>query len=108
MAMFGSDAFGMELNSMDIAAFVGETHDDTLVRFGGDLEAVRQALPLDDQRVITCRFKIIGDLIENPLLPVMDGRQLAVHEHRRRHHLSAESLADGLVAETHAEDGDLV
>ena len=44
---------------------------------------------------------------QNPPAIVRDARNLAVHDLPRAHHLAAEGLADRLVAEAHAEDGNL-
>jgi hypothetical protein len=54
--------------------------------------------------VIAGRHEVILDLGKNARPIVPDTRRLPVHDLPRPHHLAAERLADGLVAEADAED----
>jgi hypothetical protein len=45
--------------------------------------------------------------VEEPLVGVADRRDLAVHGHRTAYDACAECLADGLMSETNAEEGDV-
>ena len=67
---------------------------------------VRQAVALDDQRVIARRLERAVDAAEHACAAVADLGELAVHRQRRAHDLAAEGLADRLMAEADAEDRD--
>ena len=86
---------------------MSQTHDLALGRPGAHLEAVGQRRPLDEQRVVPRRLERDAQPAEDSLAVVEDGRGLSVHQPTGPHHLAAERLADGLVAEAHAEDGRL-
>src|SRR5690242_7426137 len=82
---------------------MADTHDLAIIRPGRDLELRRAALALDRERVVAGRLVRRGEPAEDATPLVVDARDLAVHERLRMHHLAAERLADGLVAETDPE-----
>ena len=102
--VLGEQRLRMELHAFDREAAVAQAHDLAILGLGADLEAGGQRRALDDQRVIAGGDELIFDAGENPRAIMADARSLAVHHLLRAHHLAAERLADGLVAEAHAED----
>ena len=69
----------MELHAFDVQFSVAEPHDRAVVRFGGNLQAARQRLPFDDQRVITRGLKFLRQAAKNRFAVVLDAAGLAVH-----------------------------
>src|SRR5690606_20735943 len=109
--LLGEYGFGMELNTLHRKLTVAHPHD--LVHRavlglgpGGDFKAVREALPLDDEGVVAGRFKGIGKPPEDAPIGVEDRRGLAVHHLAGADHLATKGLADALVAEADAQQGD--
>src|SRR6185503_14516652 len=97
VAVLGGDALGVELHAVDGVRLVLQTHDEAVGGAGRDGEVGGQALPLHDQRVVARHLELAGQALEQALAGVTDLGQLAVHRHRRPHHLAAVGLADGLV-----------
>ena len=62
-------------------------------------------LAFDEQRVIACGGKRGGQARKNVGAAMKNWREFAVHLARRADDVAAEKLADGLVAEAHAEHG---
>src|SRR5689334_17390806 len=106
--MLGRNAFGMELHAMDGLGLVLQAHDDAVLRLGGDFEAFRQALALDDERMIARRREAVRHRREDALRAMPDLGHLAMHQLRRPDHLAAKGLADRLVTEADAEYGHLI
>src|SRR5688572_12078217 len=104
-ATLGGDGFRMELDPVNGEFFVLQTHNFPLGGLGGDFEAVRQAGTLDQQGMITGGGKRRGQPGEDALVSVLDRRELAVHLAGGADDVSAEKLADRLMAEAHAQDG---
>ena len=67
------------------------------------VEAVRQTLPIDDERVVAGRLQRVGQAGEDALAVVADPRGLAVHELGRGDDAPAVDVADGLVAQADPE-----
>src|SRR5262245_40814023 len=105
MAVLGGDAFRMELNAVDGKCPMGEPHDQPVTRFGVDCELWRQPCAFDHQGMVARGFERTIDSTKDAITLVMDFRELAVHQDRRTHDLAAEGLADGLVTQAHAQDG---
>src|ERR1700680_196274 len=80
-------------------------HDLTVVAFRRDLQTFGDAATFDHQRMIAGRGKWTGQALEYALASMGDGRELAVHHAARTDDAPAERLADRLVPEAHAEDG---
>src|SRR4029079_782930 len=52
MGMLRGDALGMELYAVHRVALMPHAHDEAIVGRRRDLELLRQARPIDDQRVV--------------------------------------------------------
>src|SRR4029079_10422336 len=104
MAVLGGDALGMKLHAVHGPRLVRKPHDQAVIGFGGDAERVRKAIALDHQRMVARRLERAVDAAEHAFAAMAHLAELAVHRLRRAHHLAAERLADGLMAETDAED----
>lgn len=95
----------MELDAVDGEVAVGEAHDFAFGGFGGDFEAGGEGFAFDDEGVVAGGFEGAGEASENILACVEDGRGFAVHEARGTDDIAAVNLANALMAEAHAEDG---
>src|SRR5207245_11420405 len=84
---------------------MAQAHDRTVRGVGGDLELARQALAVNHQRVIPSSDEALRNLAEDGLAIVHDLAGLTVHDYRRANHATAKGVADGLVAQAHAQDG---
>src|SRR5437764_13086534 len=106
MTVFGGDALGMKLHAVYRQAVMREPHHEAVVGLRRDREFARHAVPFDHERMITRRLERRIDAAEKARAAVVDLRQFAVHGNGRAYHLAAERVADGLMAETNAEDRD--
>ena len=95
----------MELNAFDGELAMAEAHDDA-VGFGGDFEAARQRAVFDDERMIARGFEVLREIAKNGFAVVMNFAGLAVHDFFCADDFAAEGVADGLMAEANAENGD--
>src|SRR5271157_3901648 len=109
LAVVGEHALGMELHAFDGKLPMPQSHDHALpiavVTDGRDLQFVRQALLFDDQRMVARGGHGRRNAAEDCLAVVFNGAGFAVHQRACADHLPAEGLADGLVAEAHAQHG---
>jgi len=69
----------MKLHPFDTHRSMAYSHDFPLARFGGDFKAGGQRLSLHDQRMVACRVKRIGQVIENRFPVVLDLRRFPMH-----------------------------
>ncbi|MNT40235.1 hypothetical protein D3C72_1765360 [compost metagenome] len=97
----------MELHALDRQRLVAHAHDLAVVGPGGDLQAFRQRLALDHQRMVAGAGHRVGDVAEHADIVVRHRRHLAVHQLLGVDDLAAKGLADALVAETDAHDRQL-
>lgn len=96
----------MELDAPDGKGFVADAHDFAFVGFGGDFEAVGEGFFFDDERVVAGGGERIGHVLEEVFVVVPDGGRFAVHHAVVDNDVAAEGVADALVAQADAEDGD--
>ena len=68
----GEDRLGVELHPFDVVIAVAQTHHETVVGLGGDLEAVGHRVPLDDERVVARRLERVGQAGEHADAAVVD------------------------------------
>jgi len=78
---------------------VPQPHDLAPKSLGGDLQAIRQRLALDDEGVVPHRLEGIGQPGEDAAAVVLNLRGLPMHGPHCAHHIATEYLADGLVAQ---------
>src|SRR5262245_61061698 len=104
MPVLGGDALGMKLNAVHGIALVLQPHNDAVASLRRNFQRLGQACGLDHERMVARGGEVLGDAGEHPLAGVMHLRQFAVHQRRRAHDAAAINLADGLMAETDAED----
>ena len=97
----------MELDAFDFVAAVAEAHDDAVVGFSGNDEFAGQGFSLDDQGMVARGREGIRELAENIFVVVMDLARLAVKKFRGTDDFAAERGANGLVAETDPQNGEL-
>ena len=102
----------MELHALDVQGLVTQAHDLVdgavfVLRPGGDLEAVRQGLALDHQRVVTGHGHRHRQAGEHAFVLMENRAGLAVHHLASAHHVAAIGLADALVAQADAKDRQL-
>src|SRR5262249_5938158 len=88
--------FGVELDAPGLVLLVSQRHDLAFRRPGHDLERRRQALALDDQRMVARGLEGVVDPGEEAAALVQDRAGLAVHQARRAHDLAAVGLAQAL------------
>ena len=101
--MLGRDALRVELDAMHRQLAVREAHHQAIAGLGRDGEIVRHGGAVDHQRMIARRPERAVDAAEHAFAAMAHLGQLAVHRHRRPHHVAAEHLADRLMAEADAE-----
>jgi hypothetical protein len=107
--MLGQDGLGVELHASIgavAASSVWHAHDLAVVGPGGDLQLGRQAGPLDHQRVVADHGELLRQLGKTPRRSVVMTLVLPciwVARTMRRAH----GRPDALVAQAHAQDGQL-
>ena len=97
----------MELDAEHIVRPVSNPHNDAIFSPRRDLETIRKARPVDDQRMISRRFERILEARQDSASSMMDPGCLPVHELVRTPHGSSECLPDRLMTQTDAQDRDL-
>ncbi len=99
----------MELHAFDRIPLVAQAHDHGgavgLLGARRDLQLARQVAFRHDERVVARRRERLRQAAKDGAVVVLHLAGLAVHERFGAHHFSAESRADGLMPQTHAEDG---
>lgn len=86
---------------MDRQAFVGEPHDGAVFKFRRDLQAVGQAVAIDNQRMVARGLEGCRQSGEHACSGVVHIAHLAMHNFRMAHHFAAKGLSNGLMAQTH-------
>ena len=95
----------MKLHTFDRKLAVAKSHDDAIVGFGGDLQAIGKRRGLDDERVGSGCLQRVGQTFEYALIVMVNHRGLAVHDLWGSDDVAPEGVTDALVSKTHAEDG---
>src|SRR3546814_5282109 len=109
MTVLGQDRLRVKLHAFDRQRLVAQPHDfiDTTIgalRPRGNVEAIRQAILFNHQRVVARRLIRCRQALENACAGMMNRAGLAVHDRPRTNHRAAERLTDRLMAETDAEN----
>src|SRR5271169_7242713 len=97
----------MELYAMHGQRLVAHTHDLAVVGPCGEFQAVRHRIALNHQRVVARGGERAGQACEYAVAVMVYLRGLAVHQLPGVDDAPSESLAYALVAEAHAENGNL-
>lgn len=97
----------MKLDAVNGFGFVGEAHDEAVLRFGGDFEFGGQRRAVYDEGVIARRLKRGGEVFENALALVMNVGYFSVERFGRTDDFAAEGLTQSLMAEADAEQRDV-
>jgi len=105
MAIFGFDTFRVKLYAVNRMNFVGQAHNQPILCFSGNFKTVRQTVSFHNQRMIACGPERIAEAPENCFITMVDITDLAVHQVRGADHPAAVNLANGLMAETDAQNG---
>src|SRR3989344_1891704 len=114
VAVLGQDGLGVELHAFQgrevrigQRALVAHTHDLAVFGLGRDVQALGQGGALDGQRVVADHGELPGQAGEDALFVGGDDAGLAVHLLAGTDHLAAQGGTDALVAQAHAQDGQL-
>lgn len=105
--VFGGDGFRMELDAVDREGFVADPHNFTLVGGGGNLNAVRCRILVEEEGVVTGRAEILGDISEQAFPVVGNGGEFSVHDSVGADNAPPEVLTNALVPQANAEEGKL-
>jgi len=114
VAVLGQDGLGVELHTLQgrearvgQRALVAHTHDLAVFGGGRDVQALGQRGALDGQRVVADHGELPGQTGKHTLLVGGDDAGLAMHLLLSADHLAPQGGADALVAQAHAQDGQL-
>ena len=105
MAVFRGNRFGVELHAVDRALDMAKAHDFAVAGMGGGAQARWQGFRLDGERVIARRREGAGQAGEQAGGVMVNRAGLAVHDLLGRDDITAKGLADRLVTEADAEQG---
>jgi hypothetical protein len=100
------DGLRVKLDSVDGERFVLQAHDFAFGCFGGDFKDVGQGVAFDDERVVAGGFERRWEIFEDAFSGVENRRGFSVHEAVGADDFAAVDLADALVPEADAEDGE--
>lgn len=93
----------MKLHTFDRQRSVSKSHNDAVVRFGGDLQHVRQRLSFDDKRMISADRNLLRHAGENGSAVVAYPGRMPVNRPWCPDDPAAKELTDRLMSETYAE-----
>jgi len=94
----------VELHSLHIELAMPQPHDQIFLIAGGDLQAIRQAGFLNNQRMITTGGERLGQVGIQAVALVRNLGRFSMHRLRRPYYVAAKYFTDNLVAEADAED----
>src|SRR5262245_3730248 len=97
------DRLGMELDALHAILAMPQTHHDAVFCLRAHFEGGRYVR--DDERVVPRCRESLGQTTEYRPGIVKDRTRLSMHQGRSTHDLSAENLADRLMAQADAEYG---
>src|SRR4051794_1975962 len=103
LAGVGQHRLGVELDALGGQLAMADAHKHAAT-VRGRLEAVGQALLVDDERVVAADLQRVVEPFVDRAAVVVDRRGLAMHRHVADH-LATERLGQRLVAQAHAERG---
>src|SRR5579871_5539361 len=91
-ADWGHDRLGVKLDTFHSELMMSDAHDFSFVRLSSDLQAGRQGLAPDHERVIACRRERVREMAKHPLTGMMDVRGLSVQNSIVPHDLATEQI----------------
>ena len=94
----------MELHAPDRQSLMAHAHDLAFLGLGCDLEAIRQRVPLDDERMVACRGKGIWHAFEKILTIVLNHRSFAMHHAVIDDDICSKGVTDALMAQANTEN----
>lgn len=97
-AALSRDGLGVELHAPDGERLMPESHDFAFGGFGGDFEAIRAGFAFEDQGMVAGRGEALGESSENVGIKMLDGGSLAVHQAVGADDVTAEVMANRLMA----------
>src|SRR6266853_3352241 len=104
--MLGEKGLGVELHPLHGELTVAHAHDLAVLGLRSDLQALGQGRPPNRKRMVAGRHEGARQSAKHAETKMADRRGFPVDDFPRMHDLAAESLADRLMAETHAQDRD--
>jgi hypothetical protein len=107
VAVLGQDAFGVELHAFNRQRLVAHAHDFAVLRPGRHFQHLGAGGALDGQRVVAVDRELFRQPGKHALLRGGDDAGLAVHQLLRADDVAAKRRANALVAQAHAQDGQL-
>ena len=105
VSCFGEDRFRMKLDPLHYILPVPHPHYYAFGCPGSDFETGWKPISFDNQRMVTCCRKGIGQALVDSLAIVMDSGGLAV-DGRTSSNLAAVDRADALMSQAHSQYGD--
>ena len=97
----------MKLQTFDCQSFMANAHDFAILRPCSDFQAIRKAFTLNNKGMIACRRKRIWQISKHANAIVENRRSFAMHELLGVNDFAAKSLTYALMAQTHAQYGNL-
>src|SRR5438105_2155827 len=95
----------MKLNALHRELAMTHAHDLAIIAFRRDLQPLWNAATFDHQRMIASRAERTDQPFEYAFAPMGNGRQFAVHHAAGPDDMPTKCLANGLVPQAYAEDG---
>jgi len=105
MTMFRGDAFGMELDALNVLFAMLQAHDRAIRQTCGNLQTIGQTVAIDDQRMIPRRLKRRGQARENAALLMGHCTHFAMDDFMAAHNFAAKSLTNRLMPKTNPDQG---
>lgn len=102
--MFRGDGLGMKLNTMNVQGPVADGHDDSVIGFSGDFQALGERVSIDDKGMISGRAKRARNPTEDPVSRMRDLGDLSMFGATGPDDFSAKCLSDGLMTQADPQD----
>src|SRR5438552_17330242 len=103
VSMLGEKGLGVELHALHGELTVAYAHDLAVFRLCRNLQALGQARSANRKRMIAGRHEGTRQSTKHAEAGMADRRGFPVYDFNGMHDLAAESLADRLMAEAHAQ-----
>ena len=107
MPVFRGYAFGVELHPINGRGLMGKPHNRAVFQPCGYGQIIGECRVFHDKGMIACCLKRGRHVFENPRVVVVDNTHFAMDYVRGTSDGAAEGLGDGLMPQTHAQQGDI-